>query len=83
MQNLRWQKLNLNLFPTLTCIYLFIKKRMRGSIFYIAKRFSKANKKYMKYYDDNKPRKYIMYSDLNKLMVGYLVNIFLTVNLNG
>ena len=83
MQNLRWLKLNLNLFPTLTCIYLFIKKRMRGSIFYIAKRFSKANKKYMKYYDDNKPRKYIMYSDLNKLMVGYLVNIFLTVNLNG
>ena len=56
---------------------------MRGGIFYIAKRFSKANKKYMKYYDDNKPRKYIMYSDLNKLMVGYLVNIFLTVNLNG
>ena len=56
---------------------------MRGRIFYIAKRFSKANKKYMKFYDDNKPRKYIMYLDLNKLMVGWLANIFLTVNLNG
>ena len=32
---------------------------MRGGISYIAKRFSKANNKYMKCYDDSKSSKYI------------------------
>ena len=43
-----------------TDIHLFIKKRMRGGISYIAKRHSKANNKYMKCYDSNKESKYIM-----------------------
>ena len=34
---------------------------MRGGITYTAKRFSKANNKYMQSYDDKKPRKYIKY----------------------
>ena len=43
--------------------YLFIKKGMRGGIFYIAKRHSKANNKYMKSYDSGKESKYITYLD--------------------
>ena len=35
-------------------MYLFIEKGMRGGISYIAKRFCKANYKYMKYYDKYK-----------------------------
>ena len=40
---------------------LFFKKGMRGDISYIAKRFNKANNKYMKCYNDTKTSKYIMY----------------------
>ena len=46
-------------------MHLFIEKEMRGGISYIAKRFSKANNKYMKSYDNKKPSKYIMYLDAN------------------
>ena len=48
-------------------IYLFVEKRLRGGIFYIAKRYSEANKKYMKKYDPTKPSKYISYLDMNNL----------------
>ena len=48
-------------------MYLFIEKGMRGGISYIAKRFSKANNKYMQSYDDKKPNKYIIYLDANNL----------------
>ena len=48
-------------------MYLFVEKEMREGIFYIAKRFSKANNKYMKSYDDSKPSKYILYLDANNL----------------
>ena len=40
---------------------------MRGDISYITKRFNKANNKYMKYYKDKKPSKYITYLDVNNL----------------
>ena len=40
---------------------------MRGGISYIAKRFRKANNKYMKSYDDSKPSKYMLYLDANNL----------------
>ena len=57
-------------------MYLFIEKRLRGGIFYIAKRYSKANNKYMKNYDPTKPSIYISYLDMNNLygwaMSGYL-----------
>ena len=42
-------------------IHLFIEKGMRGGISYIAKRYSKANNKYMQSYDANKPSKSIHY----------------------
>ena len=48
-------------------MYLFVEKKMRGGISYIAKRYSKANDKYMKSYDNNKPSKYITYLDANNL----------------
>ena len=38
-------------------MYLFVEKGMRGGISYIAKRYSKANDKYMKSNDNNKPSK--------------------------
>ena len=40
---------------------------MRGAISYIAKRFSKANNKYMQSYDNSEQSKYIMYLDENNL----------------
>ena len=48
-------------------MYLFIKKGLRGGISYIAKRYSKANKKYMKNHDPVKPSKFISYKDMNDL----------------
>ena len=40
-----------------TDMYLFIEKGLRGGIYYIAKRYSEANNKYMKTYDLTKPSK--------------------------
>ena len=48
-------------------MYLFIEKGLRGGISYIAKRYSKANNKYMKNYDPKKPLKFITYLDTNNL----------------
>ena len=48
-------------------MFQFIEKGMRGGISYIANRYSKANNKYMKEYDEMAPSKYIMYLDTNNL----------------
>ena len=48
-------------------IYVFIEKGLRGGITYIAKRYAKANNKYMKNYDPKKPSKFITYLDMNNL----------------
>ena len=50
--------------------YLFIEKRLNGGISYIAKKYAKANNKYMKHYDPTKPSKYISYLDINNLYGG-------------
>ena len=47
--------------------YLFPEKELRGGIFYIAKRYAKANKKYMNDYDPEKPSTFITYQDMNNL----------------
>ena len=48
-------------------MYLFIEKGLRGGISYIAKRYAKANNKYMKNYDPKKPSKFLTYLDINNL----------------
>ena len=47
--------------------YLFIEKGLRGVISYIAKRYAKANNKYMNDYDPEKPSTFITYLDKNNL----------------
>ena len=47
--------------------YLFIEKRLRGGISYIAKRYAKASNKYMNDYDPKKPTIFITYLDMNNL----------------
>ena len=46
---------------------LFIEKGLRGGISYIAKRYAKANNKYMNDYDPKKPSRFISYLDMNNL----------------
>ena len=47
--------------------HLFIEKGLRGAISYIAKRYAKANNKYMNDYDPKKPSALISYQDMNNL----------------
>ena len=47
--------------------YLFIEKGLRGEISYIAKRYAKANNKYMNAYDPKKPSTFISFLDMNNL----------------
>ena len=47
--------------------YLFIEKGLKGGISYIAKRYAKANNKYMNDYDPEKLSTFITYLDMNNL----------------
>ena len=47
--------------------YLFTEKGPRGGIFYIAKRYAKANSKYMNGYDPKKPSTFISYLYMKNL----------------
>ena len=47
--------------------YLFIEKGLRGGISYIAKRYYKANNKYLNDYDPKKLSTFISYLDMNNL----------------
>ena len=48
-------------------MYLFIESGLRGGISYIAKRYVKANNKYMKNFVPKNPSKFIIYLDMNNL----------------
>ena len=48
-------------------MYLVLEKGLRGGISYIAKRYAKANNKYMNDYDLKKPSTFITYLDENNL----------------
>ena len=48
--------------------YLFIEKGTKGGVSYIAKRYAKANNKYMNDYDPEKPSTFITYLDKNNLL---------------
>ena len=63
---LKMTKIKLELMADID-MFQFIEKGMRGGISYIANRYSKANNKYMKEYDEKTPSKYIMYLDANNL----------------
>ena len=62
--------------------YLFIEKGLRGGIYYIAKRYAKANNKYMNDYDPKKQSTFISYLDMNNLY-GWPMSIFLMRGLNS
>ena len=47
--------------------HFFIKRGLRGGISYIAKRYAKANNKYMNDYDPKRPSTFISYLDMNNL----------------
>ena len=47
--------------------YLFIEKGLRGGISYIAKRYAKANNKYMNDYDPKRSSTFISCLDMNNL----------------
>ena len=47
--------------------YLFIEKGTRGGVFYIGKRYAKANNKCMNDYDLEKLSTFITYMDKNNL----------------
>ena len=64
-------------------MHLFIEKKMRGGISYIAKRHSKANNKYMECYDGSKKSKYIAILMQIVYMAGQWVNLYQIVDLNG
>ena len=66
-----------------TDMNLFIEKGTRGGIFYIAKRYAKANNKYMNDYDPEKPSTFITYLDKNNLYGWAMSNTFLMENLDG
>ena len=68
MQCLIWQK------------YIFFEKGMRGGVSYISNRCSKANNKYLKYYDSKQESKHIIYLDANNLY-GYAMSKFLATSL--
>ena len=57
--------------------YLFIEKGLRGGISYTAKKYAKANNKYMNDYDPKKLSTFISYFDMNNLygwaMIEYLL----------
>ena len=68
---LRITKMELELISAIG-MYLFFEKR----ISYIAKRFSKANNKFMQSYDVNEPSKFIVYLDGNSLHGWAMVQYF-------
>ena len=63
-------------------MYLFIEEGLTGRIFYIPKRHSEANYKYMKNYDPIKPSIYISTLIWIICMIRQWVVIFLMVTLS-
>ena len=57
-------------------MYVFVEKCSRGGISYISNRYSKANNKYLKYYEPKRESKYITYLDANSLY-SYAMSKFL------
>ena len=57
--------------------YLFIEKGLRGGISSIAKKYAKANNKYMNDHDSKKQSKFISYLDMNNNLYGWTMSEYL------
>ena len=57
-------------------MYIFFEKGTRGGTSYISNRYSKANNKYLKYYDPKQESKHIIYLDANNLYGNACLNFF-------
>ena len=57
-------------------MYMFFEKNMRGGVFYISNRYSKASNKHLKSYDPNQEFKHIIYLVANDLY-GFAISQFL------
>ena len=71
MQCLKWQKLNLNLFRILACIYSL--RKVQEVELFISNRYSKSSNKYLKSYDPKQEPKHVIYLDLKNLY-GYAMS---------
>ena len=56
--------------------YMFFEQGMRGRVSYINKIYSKANNEYWQDYNKKKPKKYILYVDMNNLY-GHVMSQYL------
>ena len=57
-------------------MFIFFEKGVKGGISYSSNRYSKANNKYLKSYDQKEVSKHITYLDANSLY-GYVMSKFL------
>ena len=71
---LNMTKVELQLIPDLD-IYIFCEKVTRDGVFYIPKRYSKANNKYLKSSDTKQKSKHVIYLDASNLY-GYVISKF-------
>ena len=71
-------KVELELIPD-PDMYILFEKRTRGGDSCISNRYSKANNKYLKYYDPKKESKHIIYLDATNLY-GYAISKFLSTS---
>ena len=72
---LKMTKIELELIPD-PDMYIFFEKGRRSGISYISNRYSKANNKYLKSYDQKQESKHIIYLGLNNIY-GYAMSKFL------
>ena len=63
-------------------VFEFFEKVPRGRIFYISNRYSKANKKYLKFYDSKQEWKHIIFLDVNNLYGNAMSKFFQQVDSN-
>ena len=60
-------------------MHLFFEKGTRSGVSYISSRYSKANNKYLKSYNQKQESRHIIYLDANNLC-GYEMSKFLPTN---